>query len=146
MASGRPPLVKALSLPTLPTNFVEGVSLFAADASSPKSVCSALADRAEQLGGDFPTIFHDFALRRAVAQADDDAALKQQKEERLRRVTITPPPGVVSPGPAPKKPRLSRAVSPPGPAPKKQRTCRITIVDTPGLRLSRTVSLDSLSP
>ena len=129
MASGRPPLVKALSLPTLPTNFVEGVSLFeAADASSPKSVCSALADRAEQLGGDFPAIFHDFALRRAVAQADDDAVLKQQKEERLRRVTITPPPGVVSPGPAPKKPRLSRAVSPKKP------------------RLSRAVSLDSLSP
>ena len=99
-----------LKLPTLPTNFVEGVSLFeAADAPS-KSVCSALADRAEQLGGDFPAIFHDFALRRAVAQADDDAVLKQQKEERLRRV-ITPPPGVVSPGPAPKKPRLSRAVS-----------------------------------
>ena len=129
MASGRPPLVKALSLPTLPTNFVEGVSLFAAD-DSPKSVCSALADRADQLGGDFPAIFHDFALRRAVAQADDDAVLKRQAEERLRRVTITPPPGVVSPGPAPKKPRL---VVSPGPAAKKP-------------RLSRAVSLDTLSP
>ncbi len=119
-----------LKLPTLPTNFVEGVSLFEAADASPKSVCSALADRAEQLGGDFPAIFHDFALRRAVAQADDDAVLKQQKEERLRRVTITPPPGVVSPGPAPKKPRL---VVSPGPAAKKP-------------RLSRAVSLDSLSP
>ena len=143
-------LAKVASLPTLPTlpegNFVEGVSLFADDGET-KSVSAALADRAAQLGGEFPGIFDNFAMRRAYAQAEDDAVLKRQAEtayaSSLRRVTITPPPGAVSPR---TKPRPARAVSPPLPAPKKRRTCRITVVDTPHLRLSRTVSLDSLSP
>merc|ERR1719245_19248 len=91
-------LAKAASLPTLPTlpeNFVEGVSLFADDGET-KSVSSALADRAAQLGGEFPGIFENFAMRRAYAQAEDDAILKRQAEtayaSSLRRVTITPPP------------------------------------------------------